>query len=111
VRSNLVTIALIAYIICALFRKLSPVLVCSRLFHTFFSIRFTLSGFMLRNLIYWDLSFVGDKCEYIGIILHADIQFEKYHLLKMLSFCFLCISDLSKIKCTLVCEFMLTSSV
>jgi hypothetical protein len=58
----------------------------SILFLTFYSIRFSVSGFMLRSLIHLDLSFVqGDRCGSICILLHADIQLEQHHLLKMLS--------------------------
>ena len=45
-----------------LFMKLFPVPMCSRLFPTFSSIRFSVSGFKLKSLIHLDLSFVqGDK--------------------------------------------------
>ena len=51
-----------AWAIGVLFRKISPVPMCSRLFPTFFSISFSVSGFMWRSLIHLDLSFVqGDK--------------------------------------------------
>jgi hypothetical protein len=70
-----------------LFRKLTPVPVSSRLFPTFSSIRFSVSGFMLRSLIHLDLSFVqGDKYGSIFILLHRDSQLEQHHLLKMISF-------------------------
>jgi hypothetical protein len=59
----------------------------SRLFPTFSSIRFSVSGFMLRSLIHLKLSFVqGDNYGYIFIFLHADSQLDQNHLLKMLSF-------------------------
>jgi hypothetical protein len=45
-----------------MFRKLSPVPMCSKLFPTFSSIRFMVSDFMLRFLLHLDLNFVqGDK--------------------------------------------------
>ena len=75
-----------------LFWKLSIVPVSSKPFLTFSSIRFGVSGFMLRCLIHLDLSFVqGDNYEYICTLLHVDIQLSQDHLLKMLSsplYCF-----------------------
>ena len=68
-------------------KNLSSVPMHSRLFPTFSSIRFTVSGFMLRSLIHLNLSFVqGDRYGSIFILLHADIQLDQHHLLKMLSF-------------------------
>ena len=65
-----------------------PLCSCAwRLFPTFFSIRFSVTGFMWRSLIHLDLSFVqGDKNGSICILLHANCQLNQYHLLKMLSF-------------------------
>jgi hypothetical protein len=61
-RSHLSIVDLIAWATGILFRKLSLVPMCSRLFSTFSSIRFSVSVFMLRSLIHLDLSFVqGDK--------------------------------------------------
>ena len=58
---------------------------------TFSSIRFSVSGFMLRFLIHLDLSFVqSDKYGSICIFLCVDIQLVQHHLLKMLSFFFHC---------------------
>ena len=86
-RSHLLIVVLSACTIGALCKNLPPVSMYSRISPTFSSVRFSLSGFMLRSLIYLDLSFVqGDKYESIWILLHADIQFDQYHLLKMLSF-------------------------
>jgi hypothetical protein len=49
-------------VIAVLFRNFSPVPISSRLFHTFSSINFSVSGLMWRSLIHLDLSFVqGDK--------------------------------------------------
>jgi hypothetical protein len=46
-----------------------------RLFPTFYSIRLSVSAFMLRSLIHLNLSFVqGDKYISIHILLHGDIQ-------------------------------------
>jgi hypothetical protein len=73
----------------------------SRLFPSFSSIKFKVSGFMLRSLIYLDLSIVqDDKYGSIFIFLHVNSQLDQQHLLKMLSF-FNCIflASLSNIKC------------
>ena len=62
-----------------LFRKISPMSMCSRLFPTFSSISFSVSGFMGRSLIHVDLSFAqGDKNGSISIFLHADLQFDSW---------------------------------
>jgi hypothetical protein len=76
----------------------------TRQFPTFSSIRFSVSGFMWKSLIYLNLSFVqGDKCESICILIHADHQLVSHHLLKMLSFCHcMVLVSLSKIKCPYV---------
>jgi hypothetical protein len=59
---------------------------CSRLFPTF-SVSFTVSGFMWRSLIYLDLSFgQREKNGSICILLHADLELNQQHFLKMLSF-------------------------
>jgi hypothetical protein len=85
--SNLLILDLTAQDIGVLFRNFSPVLMCSRLFTTFSSISFTVSGFMWRSLIQLDLSFVqGDKNEFICIFPHPDHQLIQHHLLKMLPF-------------------------
>jgi hypothetical protein len=58
----------------------------SRIFPNFSSIRFSVSGFMLRSLIHLDLSFVpGDKNGSISILLHTDSQLYQHYLLKMFS--------------------------
>ena len=57
-RSYLSILDLIASAICILFRKIFPVLKYLRLFPTFFSITFTVSGFMRRCLIHSDLNFI-----------------------------------------------------
>jgi hypothetical protein len=60
--------------------------VSSRPSLAFSSISFRVSGFMLMSVIHLELSFVqGDMCEFICVFLHADIQFDKQHLLKILS--------------------------
>jgi hypothetical protein len=60
-----------------LFKKCPPVPMSWRLFPTLSSIRFNVSGFMLRFLIYLDLSFVqGDKYGTIFIHPHTDSQLD-----------------------------------
>lgn len=50
----------------------------SRLFPTFFSIRFSVSGLMLKSSNYLDLSFVqGDRYGSICILLFADVQLDQ----------------------------------
>lgn len=54
---------------------------------TFSSIWWSISGFMLKSLIHFDLSFVKyERYVSIFILLHANIQFYQHHLLKILSF-------------------------
>ena len=79
----------------------------SRLFPTLSSIRFSVSSFMLRSLIHLDLSFVqGDKHSSICILLHANIQLDHHHWLKMFSLSIVFfLSSLSKLKCAHVCGF------
>jgi hypothetical protein len=70
----------------------------SGLFPIFSSIRFSVSGFMLRSLIYLDLNFVqDDKSGSIFIFLHTDSQLDQHHLLTILSF-FHCIFLASVLK-------------
>ena len=86
-RSCLLIVDLSAYAIGALFRKLSPVPMHSRVFLIFSSIMFSVSGFMLRSLIHLDSSFVqGNRYGSICIFIHADIQLCQHQLLKMFSF-------------------------
>lgn len=62
-------------------------LVNSGLFPNFFSIWCGVSGFMVRPLNNLELSFMQrdkNRCGYV--VLHADIYYDKYHFLKMLSF-------------------------
>ena len=68
-------------------QEISPVLMHSRIFPMFYSMRLTVSGLMLRSLIHLDLNLVqGDKYGSIFILLHVDIQLFQYHLLKIFSF-------------------------
>jgi hypothetical protein len=70
-----------------MFRMLFLLPIPSRLFLTFSSVRFSISGFMLKSLIHLDLSSVqADKYESICILLHTDIQLDQQDLLKMLLF-------------------------
>ena len=86
-RSHLLIVDLSGWAIGVLFRNLSPVPMCSRQFLTFFSIRFSVSGFMLRSLIHMDLNFVrAGRYGSICFLLPAGIQWDKHHLLKMLLF-------------------------
>ena len=49
--------------------------------------RFSVSGFMLSSLVHMDLSFVqGDRCGFMCILLHEDIQLDYHDLLKVFSF-------------------------
>jgi hypothetical protein len=61
--------------------------VSSRPFPTFSSIRFSVSGFMLRSLNHLDLSFVqGGKYKFIFVFLHTDYQLDQHDILKIISF-------------------------
>ena len=85
-RSHLSILDLTAQAIAVLFRNFSPVPISSRLFPTFSSISFSVSGFMWSSLIHLDLTLVqGDRNGSIRILLR-DNQLCQYHLLKMLSF-------------------------
>ena len=68
---------------------------------------------MWRSLIHMDLSFVqGDKNELICILLHANLQLNQHHLLKMLSFFhWMVLGPLSKIQWPDVCVFISGSSI
>ena len=70
-----------------LLKKLSPVPMDSWLFST--SMRVNASVFVLRSMIYLDLSFEqGDKYRSICILLHVDIQLDQHPLLKILPLIF-----------------------
>jgi hypothetical protein len=82
-RSHLSILDVTAQAIAVLFRKFCPVPISSRLFPTFSSINFSVSGFMWSSLIHLDLSFVeGDKNGSICILLHDNNQLCQHHLLK-----------------------------
>jgi hypothetical protein len=86
-RSHLSILYLTAQAIGVLFMNFSPLPISSRLFPTFSSIRFSISGFMWSSLIHLDLSQVqGDKNVSIRILLHDNCQLSQHHLLKILCF-------------------------
>jgi hypothetical protein len=86
-RSHFSILNLIAQAIAVLFRNFSPGPISLRLFPTFSSISFTVSGFMWSSLIHLDLTLVQeDKNGLIRILLHDNHQLCQHHLLKMLSF-------------------------
>jgi hypothetical protein len=86
-RSHLSVLDLTAQAIAVLFRNFSPVPISLRVFPTFCSINFSVSGLMWRSLIHLDLSFVqGDKNGSICILLHDNCQLCQHRLWKMLSF-------------------------
>ena len=84
-RSHLLIVSLSVCATGVIFRKWSPVPVCSSVLPTFSSMWFSVSGFM--SLIHLDLSFVhGDRYGSIFILLCVDIQLYQHHLLSMFSF-------------------------
>ena len=85
-RCHLLILDLIAHITAVLSRIFYPVPLSSRLFPTFSSISFTVSGFMWSSLINLDLTLVqGDRNGSIHSLLHDNYQLSQHHLLKMLS--------------------------
>jgi hypothetical protein len=86
-RSHLSILDLTAQDIAVLFKNFPPVPISSRLFHTFASLSFSVSGFMWSSLIYLDLTLIqGDRNGSILILLHDNRQLWQHHLLKLLSF-------------------------
>jgi hypothetical protein len=74
-RSHLLILDHTAQAITVLFRNYSPVPIFSRLSLTFFSISFTLSGFLWGSLIHWDLTLLhGDRNGSTHILLHENCQ-------------------------------------
>ena len=72
-RSYLLILDLTPHYIAVLVRTFSPVLISLRLFLTFSSINFSVSGFMWRSLIHLDLNFLQeDKNGSIRILLHDN---------------------------------------
>jgi hypothetical protein len=81
-RSHLLIVDLSAWAVDVLFRKLFPVKNISH----FLFYQISVSDFMFTSLIQLDLSFVqGDRYGIICIPLHAEIQLDQLHFLKMLS--------------------------
>jgi hypothetical protein len=99
-RSHLSILDLTAQAIALLLRNFSLGPISSRLFPTFSSISFSVSGFMWSLLIHLDLTLVqGDRNGSIRILLHDNHQLCQHHLLKMLScFHWMVLAPLSKIK-------------
>jgi hypothetical protein len=99
-RSHLLILDLTAQAIAVLFRNFSPVPISLRLFPTFSSINFNVSGFMWSSLIHLDLTLVlRDRNGSIYFLLHDNCQLCQHHLLKMLSFFhWVVLAPLSKIK-------------
>jgi hypothetical protein len=86
-RSHLSILNLTTQAIVVLFSNFSPVPISQRLFPTFSSISFSVSGFMWSSLIHLDLRVVqGDKNGSIPILLHDNHQLSQNHLLNMQSF-------------------------
>jgi hypothetical protein len=86
-RSHLSILDFTAQAIAVLFRNFPPVPISSRIFPTFSSINFSVSGLMWRSLIHLDLRFVQrDKNGSICILLHDSHELCQHHLFKMLSF-------------------------
>ena len=73
-------------VLLGLYLGMVSVPVHSSVLPTFSSMRFSVVDFMLRSLIYLDLSFVhDDRYGSIFIFLCVDIQLCQHHLLNMLS--------------------------
>jgi hypothetical protein len=84
--SHLLILNLTAQATAVLFRNYSPVTIFLRLFPTFSSISFSVSGFIWSSLIHLDLTLVqGDRNGSIHILLHDNLQLCQDQLLKMLS--------------------------
>lgn len=84
VRPYLLIVVRSVCIISVLVRKSFPVPMNSRTLLTFYSIGVSVSGLMLRSLIYLELSFVqGDEYRSIWILLPAAIHFSLHHLLQI----------------------------
>ena len=84
-RSHLLIVDLNVCATGVMFRKQSPILIFSRVPHTFSFKRFSVAGFMLRSLIHLNLSFVhGYEHGSICSLLHTLIQSCQHHLLKMI---------------------------
>ena len=83
-RSHLSIFNLIITAIAVLFRNIPHLTLSSRLFHTFSSISFSVSGFMCSSLIQLDLSIVQwDENKSICFLQYANCQLSEHHFLKM----------------------------
>jgi hypothetical protein len=79
-RSHFSILDLRAQVISLLLRKNPLVPICLRLFPTFSSITFSISGCKWKSLIHLDLSFVqGDKNGWICTLLHADHKLKQHN--------------------------------
>jgi hypothetical protein len=86
-RSHLSILDLTVQAISVQFRNFPHVSISSKLFPTFSSIGFSVSGFMWSSSVHLELTLVqGDKSGTIHILLHDNRQLCQHHLLKMLSF-------------------------
>lgn len=112
-RSNLSILDLKAWAIGVLFGNLSAVSMSSRVFPTFSSMWFSVSGFMLRSLMHLGLSFVqDDKYGSIFILLQIGNQIDQHDLLNMISFIHCKVLDLlSKVSITLWVYFWVFSLI
>jgi hypothetical protein len=90
----------IAQAIAVLFRNFPPVPISLRLFPTFSSISFTVSGFMWSSLIHLDLTLVqGDRNGSIHILPHDNHQLCQHHFFEnAVFFHWMVLAPLSKIK-------------
>ena len=92
---------LLLILMSALFKHYLLFYVCSRIFPTFSSIKFSVSGFILKSMNHLGLSFVqGDRLISICIILHVNRPLYHHHLLMILAFIHcLILTSLLKIRC------------
>ena len=93
-RSHLLTVGLSAFTVGVLFREYFLVPLCSWLFLTFCSSRYSISGYMLRSLIHLDLCIVqGDRYGSICILLH-EVRLASFledtFFFPLYDFCLLC---------------------
>ena len=112
-RSHLLILDFSSCTISVLFRKLSPVPIISRLIPIFFSIRFSVSGFMLKFLNHLDLSFVQcDRYGSICLLLHEDISLtSSYWKCCLFSSAYFWLLYLKKSWCLWVSGVMSSSSI
>jgi hypothetical protein len=88
-RFHLSRVGLISWANRVVFRKTFPRPISYRVLSMFTSRNFCVLVFKLISLIHSDIIFVQDDSYGSNfILLHVDIKFPQYHLLKMLSFFF-----------------------